>query len=123
MRSVAGPPNTMAPIRPLPIGSASFQSAAGRLYHSFNPLSLSSPSHAQRLASVSQQPAKKVTRFILPVVSFDAPVTGTLYHLLRRMMQNIVFHYNIQGGWTHRFQKDVCSLRSTGSMYKYISGA
>lgn len=33
IRSCETPPNTIAPIRPLPIGSASFKQAATRLYH------------------------------------------------------------------------------------------
>src|SRR5690554_65165 len=57
MRSCLPPPQTMAPIRPLPSGSASTHCVAGRGYHSCNP---SQPAPAGPAAGEAAPPAADV---------------------------------------------------------------
>ncbi|GAA3430213.1 hypothetical protein GCM10018953_73980 [Streptosporangium nondiastaticum] len=63
MRSRRGPPNTMAPMRPLPTGRASIQFPAGRAYQSLRAMSLLREPHG---AKVIHPAGTVTTRGILP---------------------------------------------------------
>src|SRR5882724_4821922 len=92
MRSFAGSPNTIAPMRPLPTGSASVQILAGALYQSVRAESCASADAAARRRTQPRRIGLPFDRHWGQIATRNDAIDHAVLHGLIRLHDVIAIH-------------------------------